>query len=108
MVLVVVVAAVQQGVVLVREHGPEVGQVALEEHALRERLLAARTLVRQSYASAGTAAAACSTAKVLTFDSLDANSSWAAAKSGKRAMLLGGVNLETTPETRSIIRMGRS
>ena len=60
------------------------------------------------HASAGTAAAACSTAKVLTFDSLDANSSWAAAKSGKRAMLLGGVNLETTPETRSIIRMGRS
>ena len=47
MILVVVAAAVQQGVVLVGEHGPEVGQVALEKHALRERLLAARGFVRQ-------------------------------------------------------------
>ena len=46
-VILVVAAAGQQGVVLVREHGPEVGQVALEKHALRERLLAARGFVRQ-------------------------------------------------------------
>ena len=40
--ILVVAAAGQQGVVLVREHGPEVGQVTFEEHALRERRLAAR------------------------------------------------------------------
>jgi len=41
---------VQQGVVLVGEHGAEVGQVALQEHALRERRLAAGRLVRQPVA----------------------------------------------------------
>ena len=45
--LLVVAAAVQQWVVLVREHGPKLGQVALQEHALRKRPLAARGFVRQ-------------------------------------------------------------
>ena len=47
MILLLVAAAGQQWVVLVGEHGPEVGQVALEEHALRERRLAAGGFVRQ-------------------------------------------------------------
>ena len=45
------------------------------------------------HASAGTAAAACSTAKVFTFDSFDESTSRAAPNESKRAILVGGTLL---------------